>query len=56
MKKKLLEFAGIPMAGANSFDLPTSRKVGKFSITGMSIVNGAQTTGALGSLRHSSSE
>jgi len=34
----------------HSFDLPATQKSGKFSITGISIVNGAQTTGALGSL------
>lgn len=34
----------------HSFDLPALRKKRTMSITGMSIVNGAQTTGALGSL------
>jgi hypothetical protein len=34
----------------HSYDPPPPRKGGKLSITGTSIVNGAQTTGALGSL------
>lgn len=34
----------------HSYDLPSPRKSGRLSITGMSIVNGAQTTGALGSM------
>lgn len=34
----------------HKYERPSSGKGGKFSITGMSIVNGAQTTGALGSL------
>lgn len=34
----------------HSYDIPEPQKNGKLSVTGMSIVNGAQTTGAIGSL------